>query len=242
MDAEVDEFLCELVDDSIWEFFSTDDTASPDTIDEVDALFRKIPAEILAASASGGGVPGPAECSTSEFRTTNDKELERLVANNHNSNTAASTKNWLRRFQKWAAEKGVASDIATIPREELDQVLQHFYAELIKKDGQEYEPESLKVMIAALDRHVREKCGYSILKGKDFEQSRLVLNGRAIELQKRGKGKKPRKAHALTEEEEQVLWRMVLGQENPKSLNTLAPVDGRNTIRSRLKTSNRSDT
>jgi len=31
--------------------------------------------------------------------------------------------------------------------------------------------------------------------------------------------KKPRKAHALTEEEEQVLWRMVLGQENPKSLN-----------------------
>jgi len=177
--------------------------------------------------------------------------LERLVANNHNSNTAASTKNWLRRFQKWAAEKGVASDIATIPREELDQVLQHFYAELIKKDGQEYEPESLKVMIAALDRHVREKCGSSILKGKDFEQSRLVLNGRAIELQKRGKGKKPRKAHALTEEEEQVLWRMVLGQETRRALttlssffldNTLAHVDGRNTIRSRLRTSNRSET
>ena len=195
--------------------------------------------------------PGPAECSTSEFRTTNDKELERLVANNHNSNTAASTKNWLRRFQKWAAEKGVASDIATIPREELDQVLQHFYAELIKKDGQEYEPESLKVTIAALDRHVREKCGYSILKGKDLEQSRLVLNGRAIELQKRGKGKKPRKAHALTEEEEQVLWRMVLGQETRRALTTLssffldwtlAPVDGRNSIRSRLRTSNRSET
>jgi len=145
----------------------------------------------------------------------------------------------------------VASDIATIPREELDQVLQHFYAELIKKDGQEYEPESLKVMIAALDRHVREKCGYSILKGKDFEQSRLVLNGRAIELQKRGKGKKLREAHALTEEEEQVLWRMVLGQETRRALttlssffldNTLAHVDGRNTIRSRLRTSNRSET
>jgi len=74
------------------------------------------------------------------------------------------------------------------------QVLQHFYAELIKKDGQEYEPESLKVMIAALDRHVRQKCGYSILKDKDFEQSRLVLNGRAIELQKCGKGKKAKKS------------------------------------------------
>jgi len=90
---------------------------------------------------------------------------------------------------------------------------------LIKKDGQEYEPESMKVMIAALNRHVCEKYGYSILKDKDFEQSRLVLNGGAIELQRRGKGKKPRKVHALTEEEEQVPWRMVLGQENPKSLN-----------------------
>jgi len=149
--------------------FSTDDTASPDTIDDVDVLFRKIPAEILAASASGRGCLCPAECSTSEFRTTNDKELERLVANNHNSNTAASTKNWLRLFQKWAAEKGVASYIATIPMEELDQVLQHFYAELIKRDSQDYEPESLEVMIAALDGHVREKYGYSILRGKDLE-------------------------------------------------------------------------
>ena len=61
--------------------------------------------------------------------------------------------------------------------EELDQVLQLFYADLIKKDGQDYEPESLKVMIPALDQNVREKCGYSILKDKDFEQKRLVLNG-----------------------------------------------------------------
>ncbi len=36
----------------------------------------------------------------------------------------------------------MASDIATIPREDLDKVLQRFYAELMKKDGQEYEPES----------------------------------------------------------------------------------------------------
>ncbi len=44
--------------------------------------------------------------------------------------------------------------------------------------------------MAALDRYVREKCSYSILKDKDFEQSRLVLNGKAIELQKSGKEKR----------------------------------------------------
>ncbi len=83
---------------------------------------------------------------------------------------------------------------------------------------QEYEPKSLKVMVAALDWYVSEKCSSSILKDKDFEQSRLVLKCKAIELQKSGKGKRLHKADALTEKEEQVLWTTVLGQENPKSL------------------------
>jgi len=43
--------------------------------------------------------------------------------------------------------------------------------ELVKIGGKEYELESLKVMIAAIDRYVREKCGYSVLKDKDFEVS-----------------------------------------------------------------------
>ncbi len=38
---------------------------------------------------------------------------------------------------------------------ELDSVLQNFFAELKKKDGTDYEPESLCTMLAALDRHFR---------------------------------------------------------------------------------------
>ena len=68
-------------------------------------------------------------------------------------------------------------------------MLQRFYAELVKKDGKEYEPELLKVMIAAVDRYVKDKCGYSVLKDKDFKLSRKVLNGKAIELQNSGMGR-----------------------------------------------------
>ena len=46
-------------------------------------------------------------------------------------------------------------DIADIPRAELDRVLQKFYAELVKENAQKYEPESLKVMIASLNRHIK---------------------------------------------------------------------------------------
>ena len=64
----------------------------------------------------------------------------------------------------------------------MDGVLQRFYAELMNKDGKAYEPKSLKVVIAAIDRYVKVKYGYSVLKDKDFELSRKVLNGKAIEL------------------------------------------------------------
>ena len=60
-----------------------------------------------------------------------------------------------------------------------------------------YEPESLKVMIASLNQHIKESRGYNILSNKDFELSRKVLNGKAIQLQQSGKGKRPKKADAL---------------------------------------------
>ena len=98
-------------------------------------------------------------------------------------------------------------------------MLQRFYAEIRKRDGNEYEPESLKVMLAALDRYVRENCTYSILKDKEFEGSRRVLNGKAISLQHKGKGKRPNRADIVTSEEEDILWKIVLGLEDPTSLN-----------------------
>lgn len=55
-------------------------------------------------------------------------------------------------------------------------------------------------MLAALDRYVRDNCTYSILKDKDFEGSRKVLNGKAISLQHKGKGKRPNRADIVTAE------------------------------------------
>ena len=70
---------------------------------------------------------------------------------------------WLRRFNHWALHKQMQiNDITDIPRAEFDGVLQKFYAELVKENGQEYEPEFLKVMIASLNRHIKEQCSYSI--------------------------------------------------------------------------------
>ena len=84
-------------------------------------------------------------------------ELPQLIAKNTNKNTKRSTNTWLRCYQKWAEEQGFESNIAWVPKLKLDGILQQFYADLIKSDGKEYEPKSLKVMQAALDQHFRQE-------------------------------------------------------------------------------------
>ena len=79
-----------------------------------------------------------------------------------------------------------------------------FNAEVLIKDGLEYEPESLKSMLAALDRHLKEhdyKC--SIMRDREFYQSKLLLEGKVKHLHQEGKGKRPNAASVLTAEEEE---------------------------------------
>lgn len=82
----------------------------------------------------------------------------------------------------------------------------------------------------------------------EFEGSRKVLNGKAIHLQQKGKGKRPNKADLITAEEEALLWESVLGQENPTSLfssfltNILAPGEDKSTTNCELKIWNSPET
>ena len=83
---------------------------------------------------------------------------------------------------------------------QLNEALAQFFAELRKGSEKEYEPDSLKVMQAALDRYLRSK-NYpkSIVRDTEFLSSRKVLEGKA---------RKPNKAQSLTKEEEKYYGRM----------------------------------
>ncbi len=75
-------------------------------------------------------------------------------------------------------------------------------------------------MLGALDRHFRENgAKFSILRDREFDRSRKLLNGKAIEVREVGLGKRKKRADALSEDDE-LLWRRgVLGDENPTILN-----------------------
>ena len=99
-------------------------------------------------------------------------------------------------------------------------ILERFYAELKNKHGEDYAQERLKVMIASLDRHLKNK-GYSlsIVRDREFSSSKQVLDGKAKQHCLAGRGKHPNKARQLSEEKEEILWKSgKLGGKTPESL------------------------
>ena len=110
-----------------------------------------------------------------------------------------STVMWINRFETWRKVRGIANEVENKPVNDLDHILQSFFAEIRKSDGTEYELECLRAMLSAMDRYLREKGQeYSILKDKMFDSSRKVLNGKAIELREKGMGKQKNKSDPLT--------------------------------------------
>ena len=80
----------------------------------------------------------------------------------------------------------------------MNTLLEHFYAEVKNKQGEDYEPESLKVMMASLDRHLKNK-GYtlSIVRDREFSSSKQVLEGKGKQLRLAGRGNRPNKATSI---------------------------------------------
>ena len=95
-------------------------------------------------------------------------------------------------WRSWAEERGINLNLEENSAEVLDSILPQFYAEVRNKRDESYEPESLKVMMASLDRYLRERnYPHSIIKDRQFQQSKKVLEGQAKLLRQEGKGKRP---------------------------------------------------
>ena len=80
----------------------------------------------------------------------------------------------------------------------LNKILEDFYATVRKKNGEDYEPDGLRVMVTAMERYLADKgYKYSIIHSREFQSSKHVLEGKARMLRQQGKGKRPNKARSL---------------------------------------------
>ena len=120
-------------------------------------------------------------CNTFAFVT--ETTVEELKNYSKNENTAKSTGFWPSVWNNWCVDKEITDEIENYEPAELNTLLEHFYDEVNNKKGEDYEPESLKVMMASLDRHLKNK-GYtlSIVCDREFSSSKEVLEDKAKQL------------------------------------------------------------
>ena len=107
---------------------------------------------------------------------------------------------------------------------ELNQYISQFIIAVRTKDGNEYEPTSLRSLVASFERYLKRK-NYlsSIINDLVFDQTMKTLKSKQKLLKKQGRGNKPNASVALTSEEIQTLYeKKLLGTSSPEALlNTL---------------------
>ena len=80
---------------------------------------------------------------------------------------------WLSVWKTWCEGKSIALKIEEHEPAELNRLLEKFYAKVKNKNGEHYEPDSLRVMIAAFNRHLKDKkYPLSIVKDQEFRSSK----------------------------------------------------------------------
>lgn len=146
------------------------------------------------------------------------------IKENRPKNTVYKTNETYKKFSNFLIRKGITVDIVSIGTSEMDKYIGEWLMNLKKNDGTDFEPGSIIVYHAALDRYLREN-GYqhSILRSDLFILSRNVLKTKCELLKKSGKGNIPNASCPLEENEIEIFWKNgTFGVNNPDSLlNTI---------------------
>ena len=156
-----------------------------------------------------------------EGRFASVYSVEEFILEHKNKNTTQKTERYVRLLERFLKTKDEDRKIEDIPAAELNEFISEFIISVRTKDGNEYEPTSLRSLMASFERHLKKK-GYSasIINDLVFEKTRKVLQSKQKQLKKQGKGNKPKASVALTTEELKILYEKgLLGMCSPEALS-----------------------
>ena len=145
------------------------------------------------------------------FASISDEEVKEFTEKLENENTKKKTLYDIKVF------KNVLTPV------ELQEIIKKFVLAVRKKNGEEYEPSSLRAFIQSIDRHLRKNnYGFSVLNDKEFHEVQDILK-KQKQLKSIRKGNRPNAADPLSDEDIDTFYsRKVLRIHSPRALlNTL---------------------
>lgn len=157
----------------------------------------------------------------SRFASISDEEVKEFTEKLENENTKKKTLYDIKEYLDACDEKREIEDITPV---ELQEIIKKFVLAVRKKNGEEYEPSSLRAFIQSIDRHLRKNnYGFSVLNDKEFHEVQDILKKKQKQLKSIGKGNRPNAADPLSDEDIDTFYsRKVLGIHSPSALlNTL---------------------
>ena len=76
-----------------------------------------------------------------------DDEVTRFISDNRNTNTTKKTRSDLNTFYQWSKSVNENRKLDAIPPNELHNIISHFILKIRKKDGTEFEPDTLTFFV-----------------------------------------------------------------------------------------------
>ncbi|CAG8761734.1 1380_t:CDS:1, partial [Racocetra fulgida] len=98
-----------------------------------------------------------------EHNTSNESNnitvdnIQRYIKKSKIQNTDACTQKWVRSLQEYRKKKNISYDIQTLnDKNQLEQELCEFFADMKRQDGKPYKPESIVSAYTSLRRYLFE--------------------------------------------------------------------------------------
>ena len=119
------------------------------------------------------------ESTTSRFREVTEKEKEEFIREQRNSNTVKKNNQHVKLLTEYLNFAGEKKDIKNIEPEELNKYLENFILSVRKRDGENYEPSTLRAILGSIHRFLQqEKYCENIMISTHFSGTRELLTSK----------------------------------------------------------------
>ena len=110
------------------------------------------------------------------FLSLNDTDVDDFIEEEENINTKKKTELDLALVNSFIFKEKENRRLEEIPPQELDLYLSKFILAVKKKNGDEYEPTTLRGFISSIERYLKKyRYSESIITGQNFTRTREVL-------------------------------------------------------------------
>ena len=154
------------------------------------------------------------------FVVVSDDDVNAFSEQQENDNTKKKTLYDLKIFREFLETCDEKREIENITPVELQAIIKKFVLAVRKKNGDEYEPSSIRAFLQSIDRYLRKNnYGFSVLNDKEFHEVQDILKKKQKQLKSIGKGNRPNAADPLSDEDIATFYSCgVLGIDSPRAL------------------------